>query len=544
MAVAFISFSDFAPGGSGFGDRLRDVRNVLPLYGAYHPMRVPQFGSVPPGAETAVLGAYTHIFPTGIGTGSYLADAATVFAGTKLALYDTNTDPWTDLSRAGGYAAAGEPGAWRFASFGNDVWAVNGLDAAQRRTNNAGAFADGIPTSTFKPIGRFIAPVREFMVHASLANAGRAADEFAWSDANDATWFDDRTGTRPQSLAGAKAIRSRPGQITGFVGGEFGKVYKRRSIHALQFTGGSDVFRLDEVSHGVGCALPGSLISGEDGDYFFSGRGFYVQRGLGAPEKISPPEIDQLFTDGVHFQPEGFYHGAVATMAEEENVMQGVEDWKSGVKIWYYRSGYAVSPVSTPLNAGVAYDPSSGLWSRLDGATLREGLNVYRAVPYPENATETTNDQAVRLVIFRDADGLPTRTTLSSGHEACFFKTQKQAISFPEMTETGLFRLRGVLPIFTTPQSSTWALADPQPSDATVEVTIRTSNDPHFTARTDADGGTVNPRSVVKIAADANEWGWRNETMEGRVWEIEVAIPEAAEWRNFLGVWIDGDPVK
>lgn len=541
MAVAFIPFNAFSPGGSNFGDQLTDVRNCLPLYGSYYPLRQKSAGNQV--ADSPVIGAYAHIFPTGIGTGSYVADASTIFAGTRTKLYDTGTNPWTDLSRGGGYAAAGEPGGWRFASFGNDVWAVNALDAAQLRAANTGAFANGI-TSTFKPIGRFIGVVREFMIHASLANAGRYADEFCWSDANDAAWFDDRTGTRPASVAGSKRIVSRPGQITGFVGGEFGKFYKRRSIHALQFTAGNDVWRLDEISHGVGCALPSSLIPGEDADYFFSGRGFYSQSGLDAPQKISPPDIDQLFTDGIHFGDSGFFHGTMSAMSQEDNLMVGVEDWKTGLKWWFYKAGFSLFPSSTPLNAAVVYDPQSGLWSRVEETGLVNGLSFYRGVAYPENATELSSSETVRMVFFDDdGSGNSRRCTFSGAHEQAVLQTERQVISFPDMSPTGRFRLNGVLPVFTTPASASWTDVPTTVTAANVSIQVRASNDPQYTAVNDADGNAVSPRTETYTLADANEWGWFPHSVEGRVWDITVTIPAGSEWRNFTGLWINGDPV-
>jgi len=541
MSVAFIPFNAFSPGGSNFGDQLTDVRNCLPLYGSYFPLRQKSTGNQV--ADSPVLGAFAHVFPTGIGTTPYVADAATIFAGTRTKLYDTGTNPWTDLSKGGGYAAAGEPGAWRFASFGNDIWAVNCLDATQRRTANAGNFADGI-ASTFKPIGRFIAPVREFMIIASLANVGRYADEFAWSDANDATWWDDRTGTRPFSAAGQKRIGSRPGQITGFVGGEFGVLYKRRSIHALQLTGGNDIWRLDEISHGVGCALPSSLIPGEDANYFFSGRGFYSQSGLDAPQKISPPEIDQLFTDGVHFGAQGFYHSGMTAMSQEDNLMVGVEDWKTGLKFWFYKAGFQLLPSSTPLNAGIVYDPQSQLWSRLDEQGLVNGLSFYRGIAYPENSTELTSNETVRMVFFDDdGSGNSRRCTFSGQHEQAVLQTERQVISFPDMSPTGRFQLDGVLPVFTTPSSSQWTDVPTSVSVANVSVAIRTANDPQYIQDADDDGTIISPRSETYAQADANEWGWFPHSIEGRVWDITVTIPAGSEWRNFTGLWISGKPV-
>ena len=536
MAVAFVPFGAYSPGGSSFGDQLSDVKNAIPLYGSYFPLRQKVVDtSVSAGP---MQGGYAHVFPSGIGTTSYLADAVTVFAGTAAALYDTGTNPWTDLSRVGGYGAASSPAAWRFVSFGNDVWATNGIDPTQRRTNNAGIFADGI-TSTFKPAGRFLGVVREFMIEVSLSNVGRFADEFAWSDANDATWFDDRTGTRPASLAGQKRIVSRPGQITGFVGGEFGVFFKRRSIHALQYTGGNDVWRLDEISHGVGLGLPGSLIAGEDGNYFFSGRGFYMQSGLEPPVKISPPEIDQLFTDSVHFLENGFYHQTMTRIVDEYSLMIGEEDAATGLKLWFYRT-FGTSTAGTPLVAGVAYDPQSHLWSRIDGINLANQMELVGLVARPDSYTGATTGDTIRLFGFDYVNGsTSSRFTFSGNHEEATFSTQRQVISFPDMSPTGRFRLNGIMPIFTVPANSA---GDPAPVP-NVQISVRTANDPQFVAVVDDLGGTISPRSEAYVETDANDWGWFPHSIEGRVWDITLIFPIDSEWRNCTGVWINGEPV-
>lgn len=535
MPVAFIPFNAFSPGGSSFGDQLSDALNVLPLYGGYFPIREKVVGNEV--TDSPVTGCFAHTFPSGIGSAAYQGDAATIFAGTPTKLYDTAANPWTNLSRGGGYGAATFPGSWHFASFGNDVWATNGIDPTQRRTNNAGSFADGI-TSTFKPAGRFLGVVREFMIQASLSNAARFADEFCWSDSNDATWYDDRTGTRTASLAGSKRIVSRPGQLTGFVGGEFGIFFKRRSIHALQFTGGADVWRLDEISHGIGCAFPSSLIAGEDANYFFSGRGFYSQSGLYPPVKISPPEIDQLFTDGVHFGRQGFYHGSLATMAQEDDVIVGVEDWKSGLKFWFYSAGFAVGKQSTPLDAALVYDPQSQLWSRL--APLGgDDYSINRLTAYPENGTEQTSVETVRLVLFTDeGGGVSARCGFSGQHAQATLKTQRQPISFPDLTPTGRCRINGVLPIFTVPDVQAWSEFPVPVAVPNISITFRAANDPQFTSLADAAGTVISPRSEAYAVTDANEWGWFPHSIEGRLWDITVVIPEGGEWRNFTGVWV------
>lgn len=550
MALAFIPFKDFAPGGDSMGDRLADAKNVIPLFGGYHPLRARVNAAVV--ADHPILGAHVHTFPTGLGTSSYLADAARFYAGSRAKLYTVTPSAWTDVSRAAGpppYAAAGEPAGWRFASYGDDVWACNALNTFQRHASGAATFVDG-PTSTFVPKPRFCGVVREAMIVADLSanGAGFYADQFTWSDFNDATWYDDKTGTRAASVAGGslgKRIRSRPGQITGFIGGEYGRFFKRRSIHAIQLTGGNDVWRLDEISPKIGCMFPSSLIDGEDGAYFFSGRRFYRQDGQNPPEPISTPEIEALFTDGIHYGDKGFFHAAMSAPSQEDNLMVGVEDWRTGIKFWFYTAGFTLFPSSTPLNAAVCYDPQSGAWSRLTESDLAGGLEFMRGVPYPENGTELSSKETVRMIFFSDDGSSNSQWSSFSGeHEAGLLETKRQSLVFDQLSPSGHYQIQAVLPVFTVPETSSWSdtVQPPVPVPA-VTVAIQASNDMHFASVADADGAVINPRSAAYSQANADDWGWLSEPIAGRFFDVSLAFPAGAEWRNCQGVWVYGDPV-
>lgn len=539
MPLIFVPAGAFAPGGSDFAGGLSDAVNALPAYGGLLAMQGPTAVSVVTVADAPVTGCYAHVFPTGIGTATYDSDAVTLFAGTKTNLYTAGTGGFTAVSRGGGYAAAAgaEPSGWRGASFGNDVWFVNTVDVPQRRTNNAGSFANGV-TSTFVPQGRFIGPVREFMVIASLSSVGGAADEFAWSDANDATWYDDRTGARPASLAGRKAVRSRPGQITGWTGGEHGVLYKRRSTYAVQLVGGTDIFRLDELSSGVGVALPGSLIQGRFADYFFGGDGFYRRAGLSAPEKISPTEIDQLFTDAFHFNDRGFVHPAIATMTQEDDILWGMEDALTGALIWFYSS--SLTAATTPLETAILHDPASGLWARYE----TQGNTLFaRGMGVPLRHTTATGNDSMGLVYF-EAAGLNSRISKFSGTTLGATFTSKRVRLISEGAEPSSFvRVRAIQPVFTTPYS---AAADPVallPGAAILGITatVTVANDPDFIVQADANGTQISPRSGVGV--ERNDFGLHGLELEGRWATIALTIAAGKEWRRFEGCWLHVDPV-
>ncbi len=542
MPPIFVPVGAFSPGGSRFGDGLAEASDVLPLWDGYYPVQAKSVESSP-GAATYVTGAYGHIFPSGGGTALYIGDQLTIFAGNKTTLWTADVLGWTDVSRAGGYAVAvgAEPAGWCCASYGNDIWAANGLDIFQRRTNNAGLFANG-PTSTFVPRPRFCAVVREFMLGADLSanGGGRSADEFCWSDSNDATWYDDRTGARAASLAGSKKERSRPGQITGLTGGQFGVIYKARSTHALQFTGGSDVFRLDELSPSVGVTLPGSLIHGRFADYFFGGDGFYRRVGLAPPEKISPPSIDQLFVDPRHYVATGYIHDQVFTMWQEDLLMQGFEDSRTGILFWPYahRVISGITSTQLPLNFCICYNPDSGLWSLLSGLDLKLtiGLGI------PERSTIPTSADLSGVRWFDHDAGAPRLCRFGGTNAAARLTSKRQVLSTLAGAAVSAYRIRRVLPQFSVPASAS-VFVGPPPATPNIQITLRLANDLHFDAQTDAAGTVVSPREDILVQASANDWGWLASVAEGSSLEVQLDIPAGGEWRSFLGLWLDAEPV-
>lgn len=294
MPLAFIPFDSWSPSGGYFGEGWNTVLNLYPAYGDWRPWR--KFEALGVGvADGPMVGAYVHMWASGIGTSGYAPDAQTLFGGSPTKLYTVNpaTGAFANVSRAANYGP--DFAGWRFASIGNDIWATDWLDPLQRRTNNAGLFADGV-VSTFKPQPRFIAPIREHLVGANLSNAGRFQDEIVWSDSNDATNFDPATGTSA-SIAGNKRLVSIPGQITGLVGGQYGLAFKRLGIFYMEYTSTNIVFRFDVLSPTVGTAFPSSIIQSRYGVFFMGPDGFYQITGLSEPQKVSSPGIDQVILD-------------------------------------------------------------------------------------------------------------------------------------------------------------------------------------------------------------------------------------------------------
>src|SRR4051812_36471171 len=109
MPPAWVAFDGWTPGAGYFGGEgsgWETVRNLIPYYSSWRPLRAfaPAAGSVVDGPMT---GAFAHLWMSGLGTGAYLPDAATLYTGspTKLYTVDPTTGAFTDASRAANYGA-------------------------------------------------------------------------------------------------------------------------------------------------------------------------------------------------------------------------------------------------------------------------------------------------------------------------------------------------------------------------------------------------------------------------------------------------------
>lgn len=536
MPLTYIPFRDFKPGGSAFGVELSEAQNVLPLFGGLY--AIPALAN--PGTTVAtapMTGAFAHLYPASGGTSSYVGDDVTIFAGSKTALYDSAA--WTNLSKGGGYAAApgDEPAAWRFASFGNDIWACNGLDVFQRRTNNAGNFADG-PVSTFVPRPRFCAAVREFMVLGDLsANTNGFPDQITWSDINDATWYDDDSvAARPDSLSGGetgKRIVSRPGQITGLVGGSFGVIFKRNSIHVLQLTGGSEVWRIDDIDPAIGCALPGSLVAGRRGNYFFGGDGFYRQVGFSPAEKISPPEIDEVMVSSYN-NSDRAVGSSVDTMAEEDALIISWESRKTGLIFWVTRTFDA-------RQVALIYNTATGAWTEalLEDPEDNALMYIDCAVGLPQYIEASTTGDFLRCVLFTSVGPNARARTFSGSNYPARLVTKRVHFGLDAQDRPRSVRIKGTSPVFRTPRT----LGSSTPLEGAAiqaDVLIRASNTIYFEPQTDPYGASVSPRTEgpfdpVNEASDMD--GFLPHNVVGMIFELTVTIPYAQYWTIFDGVW-------
>lgn len=516
MPVSFVPFDGWSPPNTKyFGEGWPIATNLYPGFGNEgHPWR--KFTEVGSGvADGPMLLSYAHPWPSGTGTATYASDAQTKFTGSATKLYSVNstTGAFTDLSRGGGYAAAGTPAGWRFWSIGNDIWACNWLDVPQRRTNNAGNFANGA-TSTFVPVPRFGVALREHSLVANLNQVGRFQDELAWSDADNAVNFDPPTGTST-SLAGSKRLVSIPGQITGLVGGQYGLAFKRRGIYYLEYAGGAQIIRPDILSDTVGTAYPSSIIRTRYGVFFLGQDGFYQISGLSQPVKISTPGIESAFLRTTFsVEPSGI------TPWEEDTQAEGFAFAGLSLVGWGYRDAAA----GLGSQQVILYDPVSQRWGQ--GDMSPNGLGSMMS----HQGGADLFDSCAGF----SWDGTTTKyARYSTGLDAAHYQSinlelRFRPANFESVNEQAQSMVKGVLPIFSKEFAfSSTAL---QPT-----LNLDYALDPFQTGFTTEGPRTYAQRDTIS--------GFYPFQAPGRFFRLRLSA-SASMFENFHGVYIDQEILR
>lgn len=517
MPNTFIPFDGWQPALSIFGEGWGNVNNLYQPFTDWRPWRqfVPSANNI---AAGAMVGTHVHVWASGLATGTlYLPDGQTVFTGSAnggnghLYTIDPDTGIFTDLSKAALYAA--NAFGWRFASVGNDIWAGNGIDVLQRRTNNAGLFADGA-VSTFTPKPRFVTTVREHLVVANLSNAGHFQDEVAWSDANDPTNFDPAaTGSTSVSIAGAKRLVSIPGQITALAGGQYLLAFKRTSIFYGEYAGPPQTFNFDVLSTCVGTAWPSSVINTRYGVFFLGADGFYKISGLSEPQKVSTPGIDQSLIDS------GFTQNLYRANPRNEDMHAiGFQAPNWPMVGWALRSQYELSGNDFAL----LFNPMTETWSQvgIGAAPVRVTAMVSR--PYSTVSIYDT----LAAITFNTTTSVYSPMTGNIGNVATpTLGLNFRPANFDGTWKFGQSKINWILPMF----SSAFGIGG---TPLTASITVDALLDPQ------------NPiwKTETRLASERDPIsGAYPFQIMGRFFRVSVNCAAGEEFASFDGLYIDTD---
>lgn len=212
------------------------------------------------------------------------------------------------------YSSVSSSSQWRFAQFGNLVFATQKNAVLQvYNLASSSAFDDcaGSP-----PQADYISVVGRFLVLSGLlSNPYR----IHWSGLNaTTTWTSGTNSSDFQDFPDGGIVR-------GVAGGEFGIIFQDQAIRRMSYVPGSPIiFQIDRIANDMGLFAPYSIISAGSTVLFHSAKGFYKIQPGGVPEQIGREKFDKTFFDDLD--------------KTELRMFQGCSDPRSTMVFWAYKS--------------------------------------------------------------------------------------------------------------------------------------------------------------------------------------------------------------
>jgi hypothetical protein len=274
--MSVIPFAEWRPDMPDLGPWAREALNVIPAEESYRPLNALS-GTSNALAARAQGAAWFR------GTGG----ATRMFAGDATKLYLLAGTTWSDVSRlAGGAYAPGADGQWRFAQYGYNAFAVNGIDNPQKFDLASGT--NWVLMGGSPPVATYIATVRDFVV---MGKIGSTPQRVQWSPINspEGTW-----GSIAATQADFQDL-SDGGNVTGLAGGEFGIILQEAAVRRMTYEAPPIVFRIDKIANELGCSVPGSVAALLDMVFFVHKSGFWMLQGGQTFTPIGRGKVDRTF---------------------------------------------------------------------------------------------------------------------------------------------------------------------------------------------------------------------------------------------------------
>lgn len=270
-----IPFGEWRPDAPDLSETAREALNVIPEQEGYRPFKA--LATTTNALTARAQGAAWFRAPNG---------TTKVFAGDASKLYLLAASAWGDVSRTvGGAYTTDGTGNWRFAQFKGTAYATNGVDVLQSFDLNSGANWQAAPGSP--PVAKFIGVVRNFLV---IANVSGSPQLVKWSgDNNSTTWTPSATTLSDE--------QDQPdgGEITGFVGGEFGLVFQEAAIRRMPFEGSPQVFGFYKIAEDLGATVPNTVAGWGNIAFFCHRSGFHMVVGGQQITHIGKNRVDRWF---------------------------------------------------------------------------------------------------------------------------------------------------------------------------------------------------------------------------------------------------------
>lgn len=209
------------------------------------------------------------------------------FAGDATKLYKLGGATWSNVSGATYTTSATDK--WSLLQFGSHVIASNGTDVMQ--TYQLGVSSTFGVLGGTPPKAKYLASSRNF-VFAGYTTVGSTTvpHRIQWSGLNDASDWSASQTTQSDS----QELPSENGPITGVVGGDGLTIFQARAITRCTYVGTPNIWSFDEVSSGLGCPVPGSIVHHNENIYFISSEDFYIHSN-GQTKPIGAQKVAQTF---------------------------------------------------------------------------------------------------------------------------------------------------------------------------------------------------------------------------------------------------------
>ena len=290
--MAVIPFSEWRPDMPALSQWAQEALNVVAGEEAYKPLNGLQ--GVTGALSATCYGATWFRTPSG---------PAKVYAGnvTNLFLLVGGTN-WSAISRTSGGAYSCTTGNWwRFTQFGTLAIAVDGVDAPQSLDLSIGTNFQNLAGSP--PVAAYAATVNDFVV---LGNIATLPQRIQWSGLNNANIWGAAASIYTGSITYAAFqadIQDLPdgGNVTGVFGGEYGVILQEAAVRRLTYIGPPVVFRIDVLSNGIGCSIPGTAAGVLDMVFFYHQSGFYMVQGGQNVIPIGHGKVDKFFAGEFDF---------------------------------------------------------------------------------------------------------------------------------------------------------------------------------------------------------------------------------------------------
>lgn len=273
--MARINFTEWLPDQPGVIGALTNATNVYPKQVGY--------GSFQDAADVSNSASQDL---ESIFVSKSIGGTTKVFAGGSTLLFLLNSTNLDMDNVSGTTYVAGS--IWKFAQFGDSVYAVNGANTLQRyELATSTTFAD----VTGAPKPKFLTVVRDFLV---TANQDSNKNRVQWSGINDPTTWTSSAVTQAdfQDLPEGR-------EIMNIVGGEYGLIFLETAIVRMSYVGAPLVFQFDTISKNLGCYESSSVIAYQGVSFFLADDGFYQTNGQ-TVENIGSEKVNRFFFDNLN----------------------------------------------------------------------------------------------------------------------------------------------------------------------------------------------------------------------------------------------------